>query len=143
MVQILNSSYSPSPFPPIQTSLSPPRARRRYNTAPLDGFQPVAGSKTTVRVVATIAALAVLQSCGISRLNATALGKRCTVASNYTAQQRLGPNGCCGAVRYVVGSSYPSITDCIQSACLAIPYSFEKNSPVTAHLRSGFSKRAG
>jgi len=47
------------------------------------------GSKTSVRVIATTAALGVLDACGISRRQAEALGKNCSIVSSYTARQRL------------------------------------------------------
>eukprot|EP00965_Chrysotila_dentata_P247006 6207478-Pleurochrysis_carterae.AAC.4 len=91
----------------------------RFNTARVHGFEPIAGSKRSITVVCTFAALSILKQCGISSSDAFNLGEKCVQKSPFTAAQRLAPSGCCANTRYAVSSAYSPVADCMRNVCVA------------------------
>ena len=77
----------------------------RFNNAPTKGFEPIVGSKTSVRLLNSHAASAILQQCGA----VTASGE-CTAAANASAQ-------CCPQEPVLLNTGRKKIAECYRRVC--------------------------
>ena len=83
----------------------------RFNSAPVSGYEPVVGSKTTLRVLATLATSKVLHKCGLSKKQAIELGPSCAGALGVRR------TNCCGTEKLLINSAWPNITMCMHALC--------------------------
>ena len=75
----------------------------RFNNAPVGQFTPIVGSRTSVRVLNTHAAAAIIQQCGTFTLTGA-----CNVAANAS---------CCPTEHVLLNSGRQSIVECYRRVC--------------------------
>ena len=106
----------------------------RFNNAPVAQFTPIIGSRTSVRVLNTHAAAAIIQQCGTFTLTGA-----CNVAANAS---------CCPTEHVLLNSGRESIVECYRRVCTnsnapSSINSLRASATLTLRMRNASSLRSG